>query len=226
MALSLKTPTVVQSNDLTTLVVTDTTGAYNVSTNPGGWGTPNASTTDINEEAYNTGCYIGITRTSTDGTVIEYQPIYLANPSTVTYQKLQGTYTTVTDLVYNITSYNLVELTIDGVGTGDTAPIGTSTDELPEGWYSILYWINCTELDSITTVALLCGTVRLAIYYKLREVPYVHEFKFFSNDYKEWDGILIPVYLYSLYQGMQASVSDSRKTLILDTLSTLQRLTT
>jgi hypothetical protein len=45
MALSLSF-TVTQSCDGKTLTFTETTGVYNVTTNPGGWGTPNKATTD------------------------------------------------------------------------------------------------------------------------------------------------------------------------------------
>jgi len=37
------------ANDCSELVVTDTTKAYNASTNTGGWGAPNADTTDVTE---------------------------------------------------------------------------------------------------------------------------------------------------------------------------------
>ena len=54
MALNLKS-TVTEASDCTSFVLIDTTGTYDVSTTPGGWGTPNPATTDV------TAVYVDVT---------------------------------------------------------------------------------------------------------------------------------------------------------------------
>jgi hypothetical protein len=98
MGLQLSLSSVVQSNDATTLTLTDGTGLYNVTTNPGGWTTPNTAFADIDGSTSDLG--IQIIRTDSAGTIviydnIDYFDLYLVAP------------TSIDDLVFTITCNEL-----------------------------------------------------------------------------------------------------------------------
>jgi PKD repeat protein len=109
----------------------------------------------------------------------------------------------------------------------DSSAVGDSTTYLPEGNYSVT--LEVIEYDGTRTNAtseiFVTSSTRIAVYDKLRLLPYAHEFKFFSNDYKEWDSILLPIYTYSLLTGLVQSNLDLKIDDNLNILRTLQRLT-
>lgn len=208
MALNLTTPLITQSNDAVTIQVADTTGVYNVSTNLGGWGTPNPEVSILDGETYH--LYLDITITTSTGTETVYDPIELA---------AFGPFNDPGELVFNITSDMLVDGSIS---------LGTVLDTFPDGWYSFtLRFVDdgATYTNSTTTTALIIdGVVSISVYDKLRDIPYSTDWKLFNHDYKEWYDILYPMYYNGLLEGMNALEDVSRKNQIIDMLGTLERL--
>lgn len=216
--LTLKTPKVTQSSDLTTLIITDTTGEYNVSTNPGGWGTPNGTIENYNSLPDFSSIYI--VYTSPEGVETVYTDIYTCGP--VAYRPSLGVVATTTDdFVFNVNNSHLWKYY---TGQLNTTPIGSATDPIADGLYTITLTLYPASTP-ITTSVLITGGLMTAVYTKLKDIPYSHTFKFFSNDYKEWDSILIPIYCYSLYQACLAQNTGARVTENLDIIKTLERLT-
>ena len=209
MALNLQIDSVVQSNDNTVLRITDGTGLYNVTTNPGGWGSPNPAVSVIDGSTYH--LYLDVVITTSDGTETTYDQIEL-------YDEF-GSFTDVNDLVYDLDASMLIS---------SGSALGTSTSVFPDGWYSITYSFEddgATYTNSTTTsLMVIDGVVRNLVYDKLRDIPYSTDWKIFNTDYKEWYDILYPLYYNGLLEGMLSEVSSARKTEILAILATLERL--
>jgi hypothetical protein len=215
MAISLALAGPLQSNDAITLRIQDDTGAYDAGDNTGGWGTPNPEVTDIVAVTTTTvGKYhltLDVTITTSDETETTYDTIDL-------YTKF-GPFADITDLVFDITPALLLD---SGVA------LGTANDQLPDGWYEITYTISeantSTEVDLESITVLIDGIIRAAVYDKIRQVPYSHDFERFYHDIKEWDELLDPIYYFSKFHGMLAEVTLAKKEEILAMLATLETL--
>jgi hypothetical protein len=213
MALELSLDSPLQSNDQTTLRLTDNTGIYNVATNPSGWGTPNTDLADI--DGSTTALTITITITTSDGTETAYDAIDA-------YTYLGAAPTSVNDLVFDITS----DLLISG---GDA--LGTSEDKLPDGWYVIEYSVDhglaggSGSTNTYTTIQLFDGQVRAVIYDDLRQIsPLASQKTYETFEYESWREWFKPVYYYSLLQALIADLSTATKTETLNLLATLEIL--
>lgn len=213
MAVSLNLDTIVQSNDNTMLRIIDDTGDYS-SSNVGGWGAPNTAVTTINGTT--NALSVTVTITTSDGTETEYEPIDFRD-------YLGASPTTADDLVMYITSAMLIP-------SGDTSAIGDADDELPDGWYKIDYTLYTIATDAVIDTYeiqfVVDGIVRNKIYSMLIAIPtdiytstpnrvYVHD----------WTELTFPLYVLSIFEGMVAYVSNSRKNEILSTLNIIERLT-
>lgn len=216
MALISSIESIVQSNDTTVLRITDGSGLYNATTNPGGWlgEADSIPTTQPKASAVNGSTvhlYLDIAVTKSDNVTTTYDQIEL-------YDEF-GPFTDVTDLVFDI---DCTLLQVSSVA------IGTATDSIPDGWYTITYSFvddGSSYTDStVTSYALIDGIVRNKVYNELRDVPYSTEWIRYSNDFTEWTNILYPLYYYSLLQGMVSEVSNARKTEVLEMLATLERI--
>jgi hypothetical protein len=215
MALILIIDSIVQSNDGTTLTITDGTGLYDVTTNPNGWGTPNTALANIDGTTADLQLQINYTDSSLVQTVydvIDYYTLNLAAP------------TTIADLVFSITS---ADLKVSGVA------IGTATDKLPDGWYDIEYSISKDEVggtgsfSSTISYKLCLGTVRNSIYTYYLSIPYHNILAIKSKLYTpNLLDLTYPVYLVSLFEGINANITESRKNHILEELNELERLIT
>lgn len=207
MALSIQTDTITQANDSTVLRVTDGTGIYDATTNPGGWGSPNPAVTVIDGTTYH--LELDVVITTSDGTETTYDTIDL-------YTKF-GPFTTVNDLVFDINASMLI--------SGGTA-VGTDEDQLPDGWYVLTYSFTddgSTYTNStITTKIFVDGVVRQKIYDELREVPYSTDWQIFNHDYKEWYDIIYPLYFEGWRVGTTAEISEARKSNVLTNWANLE----
>lgn len=209
MALNLTIDNIVQSNDAVTLQINDTAGIYDASINTGGWGTPNPDVTQINGTTLH--LYLDISVATSNGTETVYDQIELFDNF--------GPFTTINDLSFNITPDLLI--------SGSTA-MGTSDEELVDGWYSITYSFiddTLTFTDSTVTEELLVkGKVQKKVTQGLKDIPYSTSWVLFNHDYKEWYDIIYPMYYKGLLDGIVAEESIARKSIILDMLATLERL--
>lgn len=211
MALNLKLGTIVQSNDATIIRVSDGTGEYPEEFS--GWGHSGFTPTpaQITAKGGDNELLLQVTITTSDGVETEYEDIDL-------YTQF-GPFSTADDLVFDITPAMLIK--------NDIA-LGANDDAFPDGIYVFTYKFDSdTGLGndiSNSVEVFIEGSIRAKIYEKLRDIPYSSEFKFMSNDFKEWNSILNPIYYYSLFQGMLAEVSTARRTEVLNILNTLQRL--
>lgn len=213
MALNLIIGTIVQSNDSTILTISDATGLYDVTTNPNGWGTPNTDLSDI--DGSTSDLQLLITYTDSSLVTTEYDPIDF-------YDLNLAAPTSVEDLVFNITC---AELKVSGNA------IGTEEDELPDGWYDIVYSISKNEVggtgtSSSTTGYKLCvRKVRNTIYNYFLSVPYHNILAIKSKLYTpNLLDLSYPIYLVSLYEGINSNITEGNKNHILGELNELERL--
>jgi hypothetical protein len=187
---------IVQSSDSKILRVTDATTD---------WG--DGGNTAISSISALTPYTLQFTITTSDGIVTVYDAIDLFEAF--------GPFTDETDLVFDITANLLIS---------DSQALGTSDDELPDGWYEITYSFNGGTVVTATSQVVIDGVIRNKIYDKVLTIPDSHEFTLFSNSFNEWNNILFPLYYKGLFEGMLAEVSEARKDSILTIFSTLQRL--
>lgn len=204
-----------QSNDATTLTVTDTAGEYDAANNTDGWGSPNADYADI-VASTDTASYVPdkyhltltITVTDKNGTSTAYDAINL-------YDHNGAAFTAATDLTWDITAADLV-----ASGTA----MGTSSDRLDDGTYAIVYKLanndDGTTVDTVTESILVDGDVRYDVYNKLRQIPvnYDNEEKDMTRD------IMEALLAYSYLQGIEASAAVAMTEEISSQLYTLDKL--
>lgn len=208
MALELQIPTISQSNDATTLIVTDTTGVYDATSNPGGWGSPNPEYTDIDGTTYQ--LLLGITFTDVYEVETEYEDV-----------DVSGTFS---DWENNNTYYVTSDLLIPD---GSSTPIGESTDTLEDGFYTIVLKYVVTSSTSDTSddaYFLAVGESKIKVYTLLADVPFINDFKRFSNDFKDWEDITYPLYYFALLNGLEIDSDVSKKTQLLTGLKALINL--
>jgi hypothetical protein len=215
MPLALSLAPTVQSNDATTIRFTDDTGTYDAGTNENGWGSPNELVDDI----------VALTTTTAAKVHITLDIVYTdSNLTEVTYDTIDlysiaGPFTAVSDLVFDITPANLK---VSG------SAVGAVDDTLGDGWYVVTYSAydaeTSTLISSTAATILVDGVIRGLVYNALREVPFSHSFDRFTNNATEWDTLLTPLYIESLFQGMLAEVTTAKKTEILTLLGTLENL--
>ena len=205
MALALSF-SVTERNDNKLLTVTDNVGVYDAVTNTDGWGAPNPLVTGIDGVTHT--LELDITVTISDGTATTYDTIDLFT----TFAPLG--FTDVTDLTFPLTCAMLVD--------GGTA-LGSSSDEFPDGLYTITYTYDKGEASEVTTTTtvLLDGRVANALYEILRALPTEYECDG-CHEKEVLDAIFMHTYLMSIH----ASVYSARTTAILDQLSVLENLLT
>ena len=216
MALSLAL-TYVQSNDTSTLQMTDAT----TEAGSGGWGQGgNITYTDtggnINGTDHTLTLDISITTSDTVTNVYDTIDLFDTFGPFATYPD---------DMVFEITP----DLLINSVSG---SALGLVADPLPDGIWAITYTVVADPLGSPSDYAsleesiLVDGTVRVKVYDQLRLIPttYLNLNASPSNcpAYLEIRNGLVK---FGLFRGMVATVSNSRQNEMLDILDTMERLT-
>lgn len=218
MALSLAL-TYIQSNDATTLQLSDDTGL----TGAGGWGQGgNITYTDIDgplDDPLTTyGLSLDISITTSNAVTNTYDQIDL-------YDEF-GPFTTYPDdMVFEITP----DMLIDSVTGG---ALGIVSDALPDGIYAITYKVIADPAGSPSDYATLLesilvdGTVRIKVYDQLRLISNTYlSMGTFPSSGPEYILTRNTLVKYGLLRGMVATVSNARQNEILDILDTIERLT-
>jgi len=203
-----------QSNNATTLTITDASGEY--SDNSTGWGTPNPDVTDIvsasntTHTGDETHLILSVTVTNKDGVSTTYGDINLYD------HENSGDFADVSDLTWNFTPADFIN---------DSTPMGVSTDELVDGVYSITYKLvdnddHTTVQGSLIESILIDGDVRIDVYNKLRQlsVDYDNE----NNDKSR--EIMEALLAYSYLQSIEGSASVSMSESLITMLYTLNKL--
>lgn len=210
MALELSLSAPLQSNDQTTLRLTDDTGVYDAANNATGWGAPNTNLSDI--DGSTTTLTITITITTSAGTSTTYDAIDA-------YTYIGGSPSTVNDLVFDVTPAILQES-----GT----PLGAADDTLPDGWYDIDYTVSYNlaggagTSDTYEVSIFIDGVVRTCVYDELRQLPTYYNCEEINLSHDDFIKYYNPIYNYSLFQSMIANLSTSNKEKVLNILATLE----
>ena len=201
MALAL-TFSVEERNDNKVITVTDTTGVYNVGTNPTGWGAPNPAVTDIDGNTHT--LELIVTVTTSDNTETTYDAIDLYNEF--------GPFATTVDLVFDLNCSMLL--------VGSIA-LGTASDEFPDGIYELEYIYDNglgTE-KSVTTSVVMEGIVRNATSNLLREIPTIYTCKDCSTKQ-----VLDAMFAKALLDSIRASAYVAQEEKLLRDLAVLERI--
>lgn len=211
-----------QSNDATTLTITDIAGTYHAVDNTDGWNNagdlannPGADqiviSTDVVAGAVLTEYHLLLDITVTDKGGVEtiYDTINL-------YDHNGGAFTDADDLTWDFTPASFIE---------SSTAMGLATDKLDDGIYELTYQI--VENDSHTTVlatfsedVLVDGDVRIDVYNKLRQVTtdYENEENDTSRDTME------ALFAYSYLQAIEASSAVAMTEELINMLYTLDKL--
>lgn len=209
-----------QSNDATTLTITDIAGTYDVSDNDDGWGDPNprasfafsdivaaSDTTDYSPDKYH--LLLTIVVTDKEGTETTYTTINLRDHN-------GAAFTAASDLVFEINPSHLI-----ASGTA----MGLSTDKLTDGIYAITYQLvanhnHSTVIDSVAESVLIDGDVRIDVFNKLRQIPVDYDAESNQRSREIMEALLA----YSYLQGMEASASVAMTEELYTMLYTLDKL--
>ena len=208
-----------QSNDATTLTITDSSGTYHVGDNPTGWGAPNPRVaftfadivTSANVASYSPIKYhltLDVTVTDKNGTETVYDQINLWNHN-------GGAFTAIADLTWDFTPASFIS---------DSTAMGLATDKLDDGVYEITYQLanNYTgvAIDNVVESVLIDGDVRIDVYNKLRQISVDYDNE--NND-KSKD-IMEALLAYSYLQSIEASASVAMTEEISNMLYSLDKL--
>lgn len=211
----------VQDNDAKTLILTDNTGDYDAVTNTDGWGNPNTDYADI-DLAGTSALELDITITTSDGTETTYDTIDF-------YTYNGGSPDNYEDIEWIITC---AELKVSGVA------IGTTDDELPDGWWDVTYGVTkdltggAGDAASYDYNYIIDGHVRKLVYQQLAAMPNYWDHAAEQLTTSEWLEILNPLKAYSYLKALTRDVyyfhynyNASEQTEVLNILSTLEDLT-
>jgi hypothetical protein len=204
-----------QSNDATTLTLTDTAGTYVVTDNEDGWGTPNEETTDIviSTDIINAGSethlLLDATVTDKNGVEIIYDQINL-------YDQNGGGFADASELTWDLTS---VDFVVSGLAMGE------ATDKLDDGVYALIYQLvdNDDHSNVIATFSediIVDGDVRIDVYNKLRQIPVSYDYEAVDTSREVMEALLA----YSYLQAVEASASVAMTEELINMLYTVDKL--
>ena len=189
-----------QSNDATTLTLTDNANTYDDPDNLTGWGSPNPDTTDIviSTDVVNAGTeyhlLLDVIVTDKNNTATTYDTINL-------YDQNGGGFADASELVWELTAADFVE---------NSTAMGAATDKLTDGVYAWTYQLVDNDDHGVVEATfsedtLVDGDVRIDVYNKLRQVPvdYDNEENDTSRDVME----ALLDYCYLIATGASASVA-------------------
>lgn len=215
MALSLAL-TATQSNDATYLTITDSTGE----TASTGWGVSGnedytsivASTDTTGPDEYHLTLTVTVEDKNADTTTyttINLYDLSVTDNTTIPYAAL-------TDLVWTIDAADLVY---------NGTAMGTSSDKLIDGLYTIVYTIsdNSTpfaDVDSYEVTMLVDGEVRGKVYDALRDINEDYDNE--TND--KQDSVMEALLAYSYLQAMEASATVALSDELVNMLWTLDKI--
>lgn len=204
-----------QSNDATTLTITDTAGTYHAVDNADGWGAPNAATTDIviSTDVVNAGTeyhlLLDIMVTDKDGIETTYDTINL-------YDQNGGGFADAGDLTWDLTPADF---------SASSTAMGEATDKLTDGVYSLTYQL--VDNDSHSSVQatysedmLVDGDVRIDVYNKLRQISVDYDYEAVDTSRDVMEALLA----YSYLQSIEASAAVAMIEELVSMLYTLDKL--
>lgn len=205
-----------QSNDAKTLLFTDSTGVYDVSTNLGGWGTPNQDTGDIALTSITTtGKYwltLDIIYTNSSDESTTYDTIDLYDEFTSEFSKEHG-------MEFELTMAHLLE---SGVAAG------TASDVFPDGIYDITYTITEADTESVVYSKeyeyFVDGIIRKLVYDNMHEnISTVYKQKQFNSDERDWNTLLESMFTFSYFMSLLTEEDDATRTQKLEMLNFLEQ---
>ena len=206
-----------QSNDATTLTVTDAAGTYHAVDNDDGWETGGATNPDpadivISTDTTTASKYhlvLNVTVTNKYAVSTTYDEINL-------YDNNGGAFVDAGDLTWDL---DPSDFAVSGVA------MGLSTDKLDDGIYDITYTLrnNTTPFAVVVTFnekIVIDGDVRIDVYNKLRRIPYdyVNEYIDTSRDVME------ALLAYSYLQAIEGSAAICLTEDLVNMLYTLDKL--
>jgi len=204
-----------QSNNATTLTITDVAGTYNNPDNLTGWGTLTHSVinivgpsdvTDYTPDKYH--LLLDITVTDKDNVTTTYTQLNL-------YTVNGGAFALATDLVFDITPDLLLS---GGVAMGEV------TDKLDDGVYQITYQLVANHSHAVVKATfsedvLVDGDVRIDVYNKLRQIPVDYDNEAVDTSRDVMEALLA----YSYLQAMEASSAVAMTEELINMLYTLDK---
>ena len=199
-----------QSNDATTLTLTDTAGTYVVTDNEDGWGSPNPETTDIviSSDTDNSGTeyhlLLAVVITDKNGTETEVAEINL-------YDQNGGGFADASELTWDLTPVDF--------GTG------VATDKLTDGVYELTYRLvdnddHGSVQATFSETIIIDGDVRIDVYNKLRQVIVDYDNEGVDTSRNVMEALLA----YSYLQALEASSAVAMVEELVNMLYTLDKL--
>ena len=210
-----------QSNNATTLTLTDNAGTYVVTDNETGWETGGATNPDVAD-------IVSITNTTTASKYHLVLNIIVTDKYnvTTTYDEIDaGTKAGASDGGgLTLASELVFELDPSDFDVSGTA-MGTATDKLDDGVYDITYTLrdNTTPFAVVVTFnekIVVDGDVRIDVYNKLRNIPYDY-----ANENEDLSREIMEALLaYSYLQAIEGSATICLTEDLVNMLFTLDKL--
>lgn len=209
-----------QSNDATTLTITDIAGTYHAVDNSDGWGDPGepkedvttiVASSDIINAGTETHLLLDFTVTDKSGVVTVYDQINL-------YDQNGGGFVDASELTWDLTPADFVA---SGIAMGEI------TDKLIDGIYELTYRLfdndDHTDTGLIQTFSedvLVDGDVRIDVYNKLRQIPVDYDNEGNDTSRETMEALLA----YSYLQSIEASSAVAMTEELINMLYTLDKL--
>ena len=207
-----------QSNDATTLTITDVAGTYHAVDNTDGWGdagepkedvTTIVAAADIVNAGTETHLLLDVVVTDKNGTETTYDQINL-------YDQNGGAFVDAGDLTWDITPADLEE---------SGSAMGAATDKLDDGIYAITYQLVDNDdhdvvVQTFSEDVLVDGDVRIDVYNKLRQIPVDYDYE--ANDTSR--DVMEALLAYSYLQAIEASSAVAMTEELITMLYTLDKL--
>jgi len=211
-----------QSNDATTLTVTDDANTYHAVDNPTGWETGGATNPDPADIVISTDTTAGkhhllltITVTDKNNTTTVYDTLNLWDHAKVLDSTFTG-FTDASDLTWAINPSHLI---------ASSTAMGDSDDRLDDGIYNMVYTLQDANsgvaVDSLDEDTLVDGDVRYDVYNKLRDVSSIHYLNELTDTSRE---VMEALLAYTYLQALEASAAVALTEEIINMLYTLDKL--
>lgn len=196
-----------QSNDGTTLTLTDSAGEYTVN-NVNGWGSPNDEEYTLIVASGDSASYVpdkyhltlDVTVTDKDGVETTYDQINL-------YNHRGSAFAAATDLTWDFTPADFIE---------SSTAMGAATDKLDDGTYAIIYKLayndDAAVQSSVTESILIDGDVRYDVYNKLRQVPVDYDNENIDKSKDVMEALMGYCYLTAINAGGAVAMTEEIST--------------
>ena len=207
-----------QSNNATTLTVTDAAGTYHVVDNPTGWETGAATNPDVADIVISTDIttasknhlLLDITVTDKDGITTIYDQLNLYDVSLAADVAFTG-YTLASELTWDITP-DMLEAS--GVAMGE------ATSKLDDGIYVVVYSLvlnsnhGTAAATALTESVLIDGDVRIDVYNKLRQIPVNYDYEAVDRSRDVMEALLGYAYLQAISASAAVAMTDELITML------------